>query len=332
MHEMAMNTVINANGVLILPIAMLCGFVFGYATNQGSTCAVAAARTLVDRGQAQMLLGFAVAVGAAALVFLPLAAFAVVPVQLYTGTAPGLALVAGAALLGIGAHINGACLFGSLARFGDGELRFAVLPVGLAIGFLLASRLLPTDLPRSPPLAADPVLRQWLLAVYVVILAGGFVALRGYHRGEGAKARRWPLRRAMVLLGISGALLYALAPGWSYADAVKREVTPAAVMMMAGIGVPVLAATIAGAVAAGFAARSFRVRWPRPRLLLRSLGGGTLMAFGATLVPGGNDSLLLAALPVGSTGGALAFTVMTILVIGLHIATRAWHKRFSTSR
>jgi hypothetical protein len=81
--------------------------------------------------------------------------------------------------------------------------------------------------------------------------------------------------------------------------------------------VPALAtslALIAGAVIAGLLARNFVLRRPNLAGLGRSLLGGTIMGFGGTLIPGGNDSLLLAAIPGGTLSGITAFLVMSLTV------------------
>jgi uncharacterized protein len=93
-------------------------------------------------------------------------------------------------------------------------------------------------------------------------------------------------------------------------------------MTMIGFGVVVAAlAALAGALASGIRARSFHFQRPTVRTLLRSLFGGTIMAFGGTLIPGGNDSLLLSSVPSATVSGLTAYAIMSftvpLLLLGL---------------
>jgi uncharacterized protein len=121
---------------MILPVALLvfaagCAFLMGYSVNQASTCAVNAAKELVDHRHGTMLTGFAVAVGTAGLICLPLSWLLGGTGHLAMGGAIGWPLVIGAVMLGLGAVINDACLLGTLSRIGHGEVRFLALPIGL---------------------------------------------------------------------------------------------------------------------------------------------------------------------------------------------------------
>jgi sulfur transporter len=58
--------------------------------------------------------------------------------------------------------------------------------------------------------------------------------------------------------------------------------------------------------------------------VVRSLIGGSIMGFAATLVPGGNDVLLLNALPSLALHGAFAYLAM----LGVQITAALWVKRW----
>lgn len=311
---------IEALGLTIL--AVVCAFFMGYSINEGSTCAVSAAKELVDERRASMLTGFAVAVGTAGLICLPVAWIFGNDVHLANDFRVSIPLVAGAILLGIGAVINDACLLGTLARIGHGEVRFFALPVGLTAGFFIADRQswikAETGLPNA--LAEPGPVGFLVVAGFAVIVIAAYRSL-----GRGLmppSLRDWTLRRAMLVLGVCGALLFTLTPGWTYADAVRRAVAPGGQMTMIGFGVVVAAlAALAGALASGIRARSFFFQKPTVRTLLRSFIGGTVMAFGGTLIPGGNDSLLLSSVPSATVSGLTAYAVMSftvpLLLLGL---------------
>lgn len=305
--------------VILLVFATASAFVMGYATNQGSTCAVAAARQLVLDRRVTKLAGFGAAAGAAGLVCLPLAWMAGAAAHLPGEAAVGLSLTFGAALLGIGAVVNDACLFGTLSRIGRGELRFLALPVGLGLGFAVATRQSLITTPSLTPSAfAKPSLPGFLVVLACgLILAGSLRILTSTGNGL-RRPGRWPLGWAMVILGAIGALLFAITPEWTYADALRHGIAPGGASAMVGLGAPLAgAAAVCGTILSGMVTHSFRYQRPSLRTIGRSLAGGAIMAVGAMLIPGGNDSLLLAAIPAGTLRGLTAFAVMLVTVIGL---------------
>jgi uncharacterized protein len=280
-----------------------------------------------------------VASGAAGLVCLPVAWL--LGMNAHIGGVPvlGPGIVGGAILLAFGAVMNDACLLGSLWRLGNGELRLLALPVGLAAGFALAGRIPGGIAPRIvPSILTRP---GWpggiVVGVSGVILIVAFMVLRRRPRHH---PDRWPLALAMAFLGVAGALLYLVQPGWSYADAVRREVVPTmptmtmAMMTMAGWGGAIAALlTVIGAALSALRLGVFKPSLPTVTGVLRSLGGGVLMALGATMIPGGNDTLLLASVPAGSVPGAMAYTIMTAMVILLIAALKrlGWSTRYTAA-
>lgn len=305
----------------LLVFATSCAFVMGFATNQGSTCAVAAAKQIVLERRATKLAGFGAAAGAAGLVCLPLAWIVGSAAKLPGETRVTGELLLGAILLGLGAVVNDACLFGTLSRIGRGEVRFLALPVGLALGFGFVER---QTFLTAPALTQSVYARPSVAGVLVVLAAGVLLLmtlrLLASHAGRTDRPGRWPLRRAMVVLGVTGALLFALTPDWTYADALRRSVAPTGATAMIGVGALFAgAAAVGGAVFSGVITHSFRFQRPTFGLAARSLVGGMIMAVGATLIPGGNDSLLLAAVPAGTLRGVAAFSVMLITVVALTV-------------
>lgn len=306
-----------------LLFVLACAFLMGFSVNQGSTCAVTAAKELVYQRHATMLSGFAVAVGTAGMVCLPLGWLLGNSAHLASGTTISVSLVLGAVLLGIGAVINDACLFGTLSRIGHGEVRFLALPLGLALGFAIADRqtvLIPGAMIANPLKHPSPA--GLIMVAGFMLLA--LLAWRWLGRGERPhRFKDWPLRRAMVVLGLCGALLFTLAPGWTYADAVRHAVGREGAPMALSFGALIAAAAaLLGALASAVSARSFVLQLPTVITLLRSLIGGMIMAFGGTLIPGGNDTLLLAAIPAATTSGITAYLILSLTVPLLLIGVR----------
>lgn len=294
-------------------LAIGCAFALGLAVNSGSTCAVAAARDLVRARSAATMVGFLVAVGIAGLLSLGGKWLFADAVHLAGDPPLGWPLLAGAVLLGIGATVNGACLFGTLGRLGNGDLRYIAMPAGLAAGFATVSMLpgIAPGIALPNPLATPSAIGWAALAMFAMLLLFAWRFLRQ----RGARPVRRHYRWAMLLLGIAGAVEFMLFPGSTYVDVVRMSVLGT----MAGYVVPVAAtvAAMAGSVISGLAGGTFHLRMPRLALLARSFAGGVLMAAGGWLIPGGNDALLLAYLPAATLGGLVAYGVMTVTVLTL---------------
>lgn len=315
---------------IILGIVVACAFAVGLAVNSGSTCAVAAARDLIHDRQIDSTVGFLLAIGVAGLLTIS-ARWLFGPVIHLVGDPPiSVPLLLGSMLLGVGASLNGACAFGTLGRIGNGELRFLGMPLGLAIGFAMV---------RQTPLMAMPALQ--LSAFAAPSVAGGLLLLllallawtAWRHLGPSAAAAQPGYRRAMLVLGFAGAAGFMLLPGSSYGDAVRLSVQGA----MMGYAVPMATtvAALAGTLISGAMAGRLQLSWPRLGEFLRSVGGGALMAAGGSLIPGGNDALLLAYLPAATLGGLVAYLVMTGTVAALQIApslTSRWGKNGGRSK
>jgi Sulphur transport len=150
-----------------------------------------------------------------------------------------------------------------------------------------------------------------LLAVVALWCVIGLIA-----RSSEAGSRRWA-RLAPMVMGLTGGALYLIDGGWAYTLDVGRLVSaPAPGEIPEDALLVITAVTAAGAVAAAWTSGNFR-----PRLdiavLPHRLGGGTLMGFGAPLVPGGNAVLILHGIPAFSPHAmpdylafCLAITVM----------------------
>jgi uncharacterized membrane protein YedE/YeeE len=108
-------------------IALAAVGVMGFANQRGSTCTVAALEEVVLKGTVKRLIAlFEASLWAAAgLVLLNAAGLlASVPVNY----AVGLGTILGGFLFGLGAFVNRACIFGTVARIGSGELQYLTSP------------------------------------------------------------------------------------------------------------------------------------------------------------------------------------------------------------
>ena len=156
---------------LAFVVAVLCAGVMGYAIQRGATCTVAAVDEVVTQRTYRRLLSLLEAalwvagglVVAQTLHLLP---------QMPAGYAISGWTVIGGALLGLGAYINGACVFGAIARFGSGEWAYIVTPIGFYLGCLSVVPLFGVPMPKKLPYGS-PVLHASasVAAVFVAFAA-----------------------------------------------------------------------------------------------------------------------------------------------------------------
>ena len=76
-------------------------------------------------------------------------------------------LVPAAILLGLGTYLNGACVFGSVGHFGNGEIDFGFMFIGIAAVTYFESLL---DLAPDQPLLCAPSIGPALLAIALLVI------------------------------------------------------------------------------------------------------------------------------------------------------------------
>jgi uncharacterized membrane protein YedE/YeeE len=224
------------------------------------------------------------------------------------------AALAGGAIVGLGAYVNGRCAFGTIAELGSGMLaRLATLAgfmAGTALGDL-AHMHIPAMAPTLTPLASLPA--SATLSLALVATAGLGLALARLRRPTAHQ--EWSPLRAMAVIGLSNGLLLVLARSWPYTSLLMQLARGGG----ADVGQHAMMAEtfILGAVAGGVALHRFRWTIGNRRDWLRALLGGTIMGTGAVLVPGGNDAMLLVGVPLALPNLVAAYAAMTVVLIAL---------------
>jgi uncharacterized protein len=226
-------------------------------------------------------------------------------------------------------------VFGTVARTFSGNLAFLAALPGIAFGAGLGVSLGLPALRGSR--SASPLAEPSLAGSTLLVVAGALVlmALFGIvrrHRRAGVRlaqalrAARWRTSLAMMIIGILGGLLFATSGPWSYTS-LLRQLGQVAFAREATFATSTLvgpAALMAGAAVAGLVGGRFVLRPIAARQLARSLAGGAGMGLAATLVPGGNDVLLLSALPSLALHGAVAYAAMLTTQVAVLAAARRW--------
>lgn len=296
--------------MLGLAVAAISAGLMGFAIQRGGTCLVAAVDEVVARRRATRL----IALGEASL----LVAAGMVAAQLL-GLLPlvpsAFALtgwtIAGGMIMGLGAYVAGACVFGAIARIGNGEMAFALVPAGFLVGSAGALQLGMARLPHAVT-GHSPVLSQApLFAVPLALIA----LWRLWHIVAAARRREltqylWSSHVATGVIGVTFVILLLVAGPWNYTDylaevarGMARNGTMRGLLLLALFG---------GALVGGWAAGRIRPARPGWVAIGRCLGGGMLLGIGGSLVPGANDGLILLGLPLLYPHAWLAFAGMLV--------------------
>ncbi len=274
-------------------VAAVCAAIMGYAIQRGATCMVAAVDEVLTKRSGYRLLGLAEAaiwVAGGVLLWRALGGHETLPIG-YPATLP---TIAGGMLLGFGAFVTRACVFGAIARFGSGEWAYALTP----FGFFAGCATLWPFIGRFPQMhIASPLFdATWLLAPFALFVTWRIIEALRASRARMLAAHVWTPHRATVVIGIVFAIsLIAIGP-WAYTYALLALAQGKTDGVF--IKVLLLFMLFAGALFGGWTAGRLKLTAPTLEAALRCFGGGVLMGWGSLLIPGGNDELLLVGIPL----------------------------------
>jgi len=315
-----MNIMLTSAAYLFAAIAV---GVMGFAIQRGATCTVAAVEEVVSRrrfGRLASMVEASLWVVGGLLIARTLNLLGPMP----AGYVVSYLTVLGAALLGLGAYVNRACVFGAIARLGSGEWAYVVTPVGFYAGCLAAEHVFPG---MSGKLDHDsPVLQasSWIALAFGCLMLWRFVALlvKGGPDAPGAPwwrrwggriaARVWSPHVATTVIGITFFFALLLVGAWAYTD-VLAELARGMTSSLLARGL-LLVALFVGALIGGWTAGRFRSTPVSGSQLLKCFVGGMLMGWGSLLIPGGNDGLILLGMPLLWPYAWLAFATMCVVI------------------
>jgi hypothetical protein len=283
---------------MIDTLLLLLTLALGAVLARVSLCAVAGVQRVMSMRDYSGVQRLALAASGAGVVLLALAGIAPGSVLLPAALPFHAGVVAGGVLLGLGALVNGGCYLGSVLYLGSGNVNFLLTLAGIAAG-ARAAEALALSPAGSAGGARAATGYAWIAGTLLFALLAVLLLWRA------RPASRWLALGAGVLAG----LVYARHPGWSYGtvlDALAHG-RYSRIDWSSNLSALLL---FAGALAGAWLSGSFRLQRPEWRRGLRCAGGGLIMGCGATLVPGGNDSLLLWAIPGLTIYGTLAYFLM----------------------
>ena len=305
-------------------IAAVCAGLMGYAIQRGATCTVAAVDEVVSKRRFNRLSAMVeasiwVAGG------LVLAETFHLLGQMPSGYPLSYLTVVGGVLLGLGAYINRACVFGAIARFGSGEWAYIATPVGIYVGSLIVAY------GFSPPARAtlpygSPVLvvALWLALPFMAFLLWRLIrallALLSEGSNEpvfarlcsGFATRVWAPHAATTVIGITFFFMFLLVGAWDYTGVLAALARGMSSSLLPKI--LLLVALFSGAALGGYTAGRFRSIRVSPQQVLKCFAGGVLMGWGGLLVPGHNDGLILIGMPLLWPYAWVAFLTMCLSI------------------
>ncbi|MDX2485092.1 MAG: YeeE/YedE thiosulfate transporter family protein [Pseudodonghicola sp.] len=276
------------------------GAILGFAAHRAGLCTVKAAAEVLTSRRGHFLWSFAKSAAWVMALTAVVGAFGH-PTSFTHWPLTGLSVLGGV-LFGVGAGLNGGCTFSTLTRAVDGNiglwLTVAAWPIGMSVATML-----PLPHPRPVVVAQPSYSLGIVLLLGLALLWEGTLILRRFWRKHGVKrvlgASVYTLSAGAALVGLSNAVIIEATGPWSFSSTIlcgigTRSGTNCAHPMLAWA---ILGAAILGMAFSSLQRGSFGLNMPRAGAALRHGAGGMLMGMGTVLVPGGNDGLILFAIP-----------------------------------
>jgi hypothetical protein len=319
---------------MLIGLALLMGFV----ADRTNLCTVSAVAEILTERRARVLWNIAkIVLWILGIVLLMDYLFGISPLNRNRFHFTWVTLLGGV-IFGIGAVLNGGCSLQMFTRLGRGNLGTALSIAGLPLGAVLARPLLeqaPVMMPQrdSGPLMLDGPWRDILLVALSAWMLWELVSvLRGFRLQEVHRrllAPDYQPASSAALLGIANGALFSLVGTWmftytliqgltnlAYPDTELYRPVPTLLWYL-------LAAYLAGVIGSAIHSRHALLQARPEPLWIRYFFGGVLMGLGASLVPGGNDMLLLNGIPGLSAHAVPAYLAMLVgIAMGLMVMMR----------
>ncbi len=305
--------------------------IVGFFADRTSICTLKAVQELLTTRRAYILASFAKTVlwVTGVTIWLTWLLGATTPASLGFGIV--WSGVFGGVLFGIGIVLNGGCAFSTLTRFGNGNLGMLVTLSGFAAGVAIFE-LVNRSATSIGHVRAAPwfELSSGSATVLGIALTSGMIweIVRLWRTAPTARwwtlllSPQFRLSTASAVIGVINGILYAYLGTWSYTHTLRRGLGNLVVPVDVGADQLRMAmlwwlflALLVGVLVSSLLNRHFVLTW-RPRTEWRGyFWGGILMGLGAALVPGGNDVLLLNAIPGLSPHALPAYLAMLAGVV-----------------
>ena len=230
--------------------------------------------------------------------------------------------IIGAGTAGMGAYRAARAHTGNLlviegGQYGTTCARVGCMPsklliaVGIFLGAVAAVRFGIRSDATIPSILSKPGWLGW-----AALAAFGAIALPVVqHMRRAGRPPRLRLTTVVsfAVLGICGGILHGTAGEWTYTSLLAASSQPAVDPELPQSHTVALVCTLAlfaGGISAAVRLRRFALARPRAWPCAAKLAGGATMSFAATMIPGGNDMLLLSGLPSLNSNAWAAYVAM----------------------
>ena len=281
-------------------LSLVMGAILGFSAHRAGLCTVKAAAEILTSRRGYFLWSFMKS--AAWVVTLTAVVGALGHATNFTHWPLTSLSVLGGILFGVGAGLNGGCTFSTLSRAVDGNIGLWITVAAWPIGIWIAATL-PLSHPK-PLVVPQPNYPFWVLLLFCIALLGeGFlIARRFWHKHSLQRvlgASVYTLSAGAALVGLSNAVIVEATGPWSFSSTIlcsigSRSGTNCAQSLLAW---SIVGAALLGMGFSSLQRGSFKLRLPGVASALRHGASGLLMGVGTVLVPGGNDGLILFAIP-----------------------------------
>src|SRR4051812_41327757 len=215
---------------LAFVFSAICVGLMGFAIQRGATCTVAAVDEWITRRRATRLASMIEASLWVVAGLLLARAFGFAH-TMPAGYPLGALTVVGGALLGLGAYVNRACVFGAIARLGSGEWAYVFTPLGFYLGCVSVQWLFegaaPAPLKDPSPLLNGPMWLAAVAAALAVVRVGKPLFVRRTaplprHLLTLLTRRVWSPHAATCVIGVTFVVVLVLSGTWAYTDALAE--------------------------------------------------------------------------------------------------------------
>lgn len=315
----------------------LLSLMVGFTVRRAGICLVRATQEVIERKPPKVMIFIAQALLVALFVTLSATYIFSERINRSISFPVDLRMLAAAFIYGIGIAINGACALGTLNALFSGRVSYLFTIIGFVVGYLA---FLSGDISQPIPIGYNTFQHSLIYSVSF-FLSISFLMLFAKRSANKntldeviptiAMANRFitdPVNReffAIVTLGLASGLLYLLGGSWDYTNWMMHcvlSISDVEHLMPPHLG-KTATGLISGIIIATIISKGFNFDLGRPKIYLRNFLGGILMAFGAALIPGGNDTIILYAMP-GLALHAIPALLAIILGVSFVLLFNRW--------
>ena len=322
---------------MIWVVLLTLAFILGFVANRTTLCAVKAVDEILFQHQAKVLASFIkIILWAFGSTIILEWVFGISPIET-SNYSLNLQPLLGGLILGIGAVLNGGCALHTLIRLGRGDLGMLISLAGISASVFVLKSIQIT----IPTISTTHITSSFSMntqhKLILSITALVWMAVELFRLLQNFKHSKWRIRilaecyqlsTASAILGVCNGVLFTLVGIWTYTHTLLTSVTTltspqsshanTASLMLWGLTLTL----IAGIAVSSFIKGKLSMQFKPQRKWIGYFIGGMLMGLGALLIPGGNDVLLLSAIPSGSPHAIPAYLCM-LIGIGISLLLKA---------